>query len=87
MMNRIISRLLVLVGLVALTLSCAKPTFEKLADGVVVHLQSKEGQAKQVKLRVVSDDIIQVIASPVDSFSTRKSLMVVPDLKLRARGP
>lgn len=84
MKNRIFSRLLVLVGLVALTLSCAKPSFEKLSDGVVVRLQAKEGQAKQVKIRVVSDDIIQVIASPVDSFSSRKSLMVVPDLKVSA---
>lgn len=80
-MNRIFSSLLVLIGTVALTLSCAKPSFEKLSDGVVVRLQAKEGQAKQVKLRVVNDDIIQVIASPLDSFSSRKSLMVVPDLK------
>lgn len=78
-MMRNCSRFLVFVGVIGLLLSCAKPSFEKLTDGVVVHLTGDAGQTKQVKLRVVTDGIVQVVASPADTFSTTPSLMVLPD--------
>jgi len=56
--------------------ACTKPAYEKLKDGIVVHL--KGDQAKHVKLLVVSDKIIHVMASPTDTFSTEVSLMVLP---------
>lgn len=59
------------------TTSCQqKSTFTKLQDGIIVAPQ--EGAARQIRLKVVTDDIIQVTATPADTFSTASSLMVVP---------
>jgi alpha-D-xyloside xylohydrolase len=63
--------------LAGLLVSCAsKSNYEKMDNGIVVHLKAKEGG--KLRLEVITDDIIRVTASPVDSFSTRQSLMVVP---------
>src|SRR5260221_477169 len=59
--------------------ACTRPTYEKLKEGIVVHL--KGDQAKQVKLLVISDKIIHVMASPTDTFSTEESLVVLPSSK------
>ncbi|HEV8511671.1 MAG TPA: TIM-barrel domain-containing protein [Cyclobacteriaceae bacterium] len=60
--------------------SCARPAYEKLSDGVLVRLKG-EG-TRQVKLQVVADNIIRVVASPSDTFSRDKSLAVLNDLKI-----
>jgi alpha-D-xyloside xylohydrolase len=60
--------------------SCTKPAYEKLSDGVLVQIKG-EG-ARQVKLQVIADNIIHVVASPYDTFSRDKSLAVLPDLKI-----
>jgi alpha-D-xyloside xylohydrolase len=57
------------------------PSIAKLEDGIVVRPSSESASAKQVRLRVISENIIQVVATPSDSFSTVKSLMTVPGLK------
>jgi alpha-D-xyloside xylohydrolase len=54
--------------------------FRKLSDGVVVTLNNETG-VKNVRLQVINDDIIHVMASPVDSFSTNESLILVPGIK------
>ncbi len=52
--------------------------YEKQPDGVLFKMQKqKVTDAKWIKIQVCNDDIIRVIASPVDSFSHRPSLMVV----------
>ncbi|MEO7989173.1 MAG: TIM-barrel domain-containing protein [Chryseolinea sp.] len=69
-----------IILLTVLITSCSKEAkYEKLDDGVVVRLTN--GQTKAVKLRIVSDEIIQVVASPTDTFSTSKSLIVLPEVK------
>jgi alpha-D-xyloside xylohydrolase len=51
--------------------------YEKQHDGIIFKIkQQKEGDPRLVKIQVCADDIIRVIASPVDSFSTRPGLMV-----------
>ncbi len=56
---------------------CKDITFSKVDDGVIIHLnQSFQNTAKTLKLQVISDNIIRVLASPLDSFFTQKSLMV-----------
>jgi alpha-D-xyloside xylohydrolase len=68
-------------------ISCSNDTHQhisgdsvkKLDNGIVVSVE-KSDQAKFVRLEVVSDDIIRVTATPRDSFSTEKSLMVLPDI-------
>lgn len=50
--------------------------YEKIDGGVVVSLAGD--QAKKVRLTVVADDIIRVSATPNDDFSSKNSLMIVP---------
>ncbi|MBT1689908.1 DUF4968 domain-containing protein, partial [Fulvivirgaceae bacterium PWU37] len=73
----ILANLIVLAGLVCCT---PEKDFEKLADGIV--LKPTQGQAtRAVRLRVVSDGIIHVTASAADTFSTARSLIVLPELE------
>ena len=51
--------------------------YEKQPDGVLLELKKvKETDPQLLKIQVCTDDIIRVIASPINSFSTRASLMV-----------
>lgn len=68
----------VLLGVLLLG-SCGKrQTYDTLGDGVVIHVSDTTGGTKLVRLQVVSKDIIHVTATAVDSFSTAKSLIVLP---------
>ena len=63
-----------------LSISCTKKsTYEKLADGIVVHFNSK-GNESHLKLQVIEDNIIHVTVASADTFSVAKSLSVV-DIK------
>ena len=51
--------------------------YEMKSDGIVFKLkQQKETDPRLLKIQICSDEIIHVIASPVDSFLSRASLMV-----------
>jgi len=59
--------------------SSQKARVDKQADGVTIHLpQAHQDATRALRLQVVSDKIIHVQASPLDSVSAQKSLMVVP---------
>jgi alpha-D-xyloside xylohydrolase len=74
-------RLLVFVLTALLIAGCGRqPGYEKIDDGVIVHVKAGKG-TKSVRLQVITDDIIRVTASPSETFSTRSSLMVVRRLK------
>lgn len=67
------------LGLMAMITSCAVPKYEKLENGVVVSLENtSKTDAALVKLEVVSDEIIRVCSTPESSFSSRESLVVLP---------
>ena len=52
--------------------------YKKLDDGVLVELEKRAaGDPQFIRLRVVSDKIIQALASPTSTFSADTSLMVV----------
>ena len=52
--------------------------YEKQKDGVLFELKKQiNSDAQWLKIQVCTDDIIRVIASPTNSFSTRASLMIV----------
>jgi alpha-D-xyloside xylohydrolase len=56
-----------------------KGDYEKNKDGIVVRLDNTGGkEARLLKLEVITDKIIHVTAAPTDSFSTEKSLVVLP---------
>lgn len=67
-------------------------SYTRLEDGLLVRLNKKEAGAPQyVKLRVISDKIIQVLSGPEKEMAAPRSLMVVgqqettADWKLRER--
>jgi alpha-D-xyloside xylohydrolase len=67
--------------LLAITLvifaSCSSKSWEKTPNGVLIHPKKLENSAKSIRLELVNDQIIRVVASPTDQFSTAKSLCVV----------
>jgi hypothetical protein len=57
---------------------CASYTFERKPDGIVIKpAKHKATDPNLIKIQVCSDNIIRVIASPGEVFSTRKSLIVI----------
>ncbi|PRY10720.1 alpha-D-xyloside xylohydrolase [Pontibacter ummariensis] len=57
-------------------------SYKKLDDGVVIELQKeKSGDPLYLKLQVVSDDIIHVSSTPINSFAGDPSLMVIKEGK------
>jgi alpha-D-xyloside xylohydrolase len=63
-----------------------KASVDKQPNGVVIHLpQANEQAVRTVRLQVVSDKIIHVQASPLDTVSSLKSLMVVPQTATAAK--
>jgi alpha-D-xyloside xylohydrolase len=52
-------------------------TYKKVEDGILIKLEKqKETDPQLIKIQVCREDIIRVIATPVNSFSKRTSLMV-----------
>ena len=71
---------LALLGLATLLPAfAATAQVTRQADGITLRLPQAYDQAlRTVRLQVVGDKIIHVQASPLDTLSTAKSLMVVP---------
>ena len=57
---------------------CSQTIWEKTDDGVIIKLRSASPDIpKQIKLEIINNEIIHVIASPVKGFSEEKSLCVI----------
>jgi alpha-D-xyloside xylohydrolase len=70
--------LLLFPAAVILFTMCTQTIWEKTDDGVIIKLRSTSPDIpKQMKLEIVNDEIIHVIASPVKGFSVEKSLCVI----------
>ena len=65
--------LIVLAVFINITKFCF--AYEKKADGIVLKIKDKN-ECRLVKIQVCTEKIIRVIVSPVDSFSSRASLIV-----------
>ncbi|MBS1668665.1 MAG: DUF5110 domain-containing protein [Bacteroidetes bacterium] len=58
----------------------------KTEDGIIVFPQKgRPGDPRLVRLQVISDNIIRVTASPVDTLSTQKSLIMALDHPLNTK--
>lgn len=62
---------------------CSRPhgniqDISKTENGIIVPIKTSDQGVKFMRLEVVSDDIIRVTATVLDSFSTETSLMVLP---------
>jgi alpha-D-xyloside xylohydrolase len=65
--------LLLFSAAVILFTMCSQTIWEKTDDGVIIKFRSTSPDIpKQMKLEIVNDEIIHVIASPVKSFSNEK---------------
>lgn len=54
------------------------PSFSKTSDGVIIYPdESLAGNTRAIRLQVISDNIIRVLASPRKEFPVLKSLMTV----------
>jgi alpha-D-xyloside xylohydrolase len=67
--------------LLLLASSCSSDPVKESSDGITVQLDSAKAGARQIKIDVINDKIIHVVATPYDSFPKEKSLIVVPGLK------
>ncbi len=80
-------RLLVVVILMVIVpknVFCGELPYTKLKDGIVVHLKNPQPNAAHLlQLQVISDNIIHVLASPLDAFVNEASLMVVDRKKTK----
>jgi alpha-D-xyloside xylohydrolase len=71
-------RLLILTAAFLLFSSSSDKNWEKTRNGVILKFKGENGKAvKLIKLEVINDQIIHVIASPSESFSGQKSLCAV----------
>ncbi len=71
-------RLLFLTAVVILFTSATDKNFEKTSNGVLVKLKSTTGKtAKIIRLEVINDQIIRVVAAPTMSISDQKSLCAI----------
>ncbi len=80
---KILKKQLLIIGtsvlLSSMLWSCSDSGYKVIDNGIVVQLEQKQSSdASLVKLEVVSDDIIRVVATPEKEFSERKSLIIVP---------
>jgi alpha-D-xyloside xylohydrolase len=70
--------LLFIPAAILLLNTCSQTIWEKTDDGVIIKLKSKSSEIPhRMKLEVINDQIIRVIASPVNSFSNERSLCVI----------
>ncbi len=73
----ILFRWQIIILLFSLIMSQNIFSYEKQDDGILLKInKQKDTDPRLIKIQVCNDDIIHIIASPIDTFSTRKSLMV-----------
>ncbi len=74
------NRLLFLIIPIILGISCQSPRYEKLSNGLLIHLnKGPENTPRIIKLQVLSENIIHVVASPDNTFSKDTSLIIIHD--------
>jgi alpha-D-xyloside xylohydrolase len=69
------------IFLLTLVSGCNTRNCKKYDDGVVIYLKKvKDSDAKAVKVQVISDKIIRVVASPFKKFPESRSLITIENL-------
>ena len=52
------------------------PGYEKQDDGIILKIKQEDSDPSSMKVQICNDDIIRSVVFPVDSFSSRASLMI-----------
>ena len=69
-------KLVVLFCIFTIVLVCGQSSFLNNQDGILISLKQTSDEAvKTIRLQVINDDIIHVMASPSDSLSDEPSLI------------
>jgi alpha-D-xyloside xylohydrolase len=72
---------IILTGLILS--GCSSQSWEKTSSGIIINLKGRTGKdPRKLKLDVISDRIIHVMASPEMSFSNERSLIVADNINL-----
>ena len=50
--------------------------YEKQDDGIILKIKQEDSDPRLIKVQICNDDIIRSVVFPVDSFSSRASLMI-----------
>lgn len=66
------------IAVIAAILTACSSSYDKLENGIVVHLDPQKAGARTLKVSIVTDKIIHVQASPSDTFPRATSLVVLP---------
>ncbi|HEX7410706.1 MAG TPA: TIM-barrel domain-containing protein, partial [Bacteroidales bacterium] len=87
-MNKRFSSALQLASLffiLAIMASCRTTPYQKISDGLIVHVKKEGTKTEQsIRLQVIASDIIHVTANPGDKFADEKSLIVLDTITPRA---
>jgi alpha-D-xyloside xylohydrolase len=71
-------QLLLIAAALSLFSSCMEKTWERTNGGVLISLKGESGKStKRLKIDVINDRIIHVVATPEEKFSEQKSLCVI----------
>jgi len=72
-------RLLLIILIMTFLFSCSQDnTWERTDNGVLISLKGKDGKTpERLKVEVINDMIIHIIATPTENFSVEKSLSVI----------
>ncbi len=63
---------------ILLLVACSPKVWEKTPDGALIYPRAKtENGLKTIKLQVINDQIIRVVASPTEQINSAKSLCVI----------
>jgi alpha-D-xyloside xylohydrolase len=77
-MNKYI--IFIITVLTTLFTGCQSSPYKKMRDGIIVTLKSDKAlSTKNIRLQVITDDIIHVTATPNPKFSDKNSLITVYD--------
>lgn len=71
--------------ILAIMASCRTTPYQKISDGLIVHVKKEGTKTEQsIRLQVIASDIIHVTAIPGDKFADEKSLIVLDTITPRA---
>ncbi|MDI3505970.1 MAG: alpha-D-xyloside xylohydrolase [Bacteroidota bacterium] len=81
-MRNLYSIIIIFLSFVLFSSSCASKSFQKIENGIILSIKEKDSiPAQKIKIEVVNDRILHVLATADKNFSQEKSLITVPNLQ------
>ena len=81
-MRNLYSIIIIFLSFVLFSSSCASKSFQKIENGIILSIKEKDSiPAQKIKIEVVNDRILHVLATADKNFSQETSLITVPSLQ------